>query len=74
MTLNSYSLNDMKTVLVNEYGCIGISPKTIFLWKHKLVHALASFPMPKLTGVVQIDETSIRKAQKGSKNLISYID
>lgn len=74
MTLNNYSLNNIKTVLEKDYGCRGISPKTIFLWKHKLIHALASFPMPKLTGVIQIDETFIREAQKGSKNLISYID
>ena len=66
MTLNSYSLKAMKTVLINDYGCIGISPKTIFLWKHKFIHALASFPMPKLTGVIQIDETfeRLRKAQR----------
>ena len=74
MTLNNYSLNNMKTVLEKDYGCIEISPKTIFLWKHKLIHVLASFPMPKLTGVIQIDETFIREAQKGSKNLISYIN
>ena len=74
ITLNSYSLNDIKTVLVNDYGCRGISPKTIFLWIHKLIHVLASFPMPKLTGVIQIDETFIRESRKGSKNLISYID
>ncbi|MCB2358602.1 hypothetical protein [Clostridium estertheticum] len=39
MTLNNYSLNVMKTVLVNDYGCRGISPKTIFLWKHRLIKA-----------------------------------
>ncbi len=31
-------------------------------------------PQPKLSGVVQIDETFIREAQKGSRKLTSYID
>ncbi len=39
----------------------------------KLIHALASLPMPKLTGVIQVDETFIRESQKGSRNLKSYI-
>lgn len=29
--------------------------------------------MPKLSGVIQIDETFIREAQKGSRSLISYL-
>lgn len=73
MTINSFSLKKMENVLEKDYGCVGINEKTIFLWKHKLLHAIASLPMPKLSGVVQIDETFIREAQKGSRSLVSYL-
>lgn len=73
MTINSYSLKKMEDVLTKDYGCIGINHKTLFLWKHKLIHAVASLPMPKLSGVIQIDETFIRESQKGTRRLISYL-
>lgn len=74
MTINNFSLHEIKNVLEQDYGCVSINYKTLFLWRHKLIHALSSFPMPKLTGVIQIDETFIREAQKGSRNLKSHID
>lgn len=40
----------------------------------KLIHALASMPMPKLTGIIQVDEIFIRESQKGSRNLVSTIN
>jgi transposase-like protein len=73
MTINSFSLKEMKNVLEKDYACIGINHKTLFLLKHKLIHTLASLPMPKLSGVVQVDETFIRESQKGSRSLISYL-
>lgn len=73
MTLNNYSLQDMVNVLEKDYSCKGINIKTVWLWRLKLIHALASLPMPKLTGVIQVDETFIRESQKGSRNLESYI-
>jgi transposase-like protein len=73
MTIYHFSLKEMQNVLEKDYGCIGISENTIFLWKHKLIHAVASLPMPKLSGVIQVDETFIREAQKGSRSLVSYL-
>lgn len=73
MIISSYSLKEIQNVLEKDYGCVGINEKTIFLWKHKLIHSIASLPMPKLSGVVQIDETFIREAQKGSRSLVSYL-
>jgi|LGVF01.1.fsa_nt_gb transposase-like protein len=73
MTLNGYSLKNMRQVLEEDYGCIGIDHKTVFLWRHKLLFALANMPLPQLSGIVQIDETFIREAQKGSRKLVSYI-
>lgn len=74
MTINSYSIPDMINVLEKDYGCDGINYKTVWLWRMKLIHALASLPMPKLTGIVQVDETFIREAQKGSRELVSTIN
>lgn len=74
MTINNYSLPDMINVLEKDYGCEGINYKTVWLWRMKLIHALASLPMPKLTGIIQIDETFIRESQKGSRSLISTIN
>ena len=74
MTINSYSIPDMINVLEKDYGCNGINYKTVWLWRMKLIHALASLPMPKLTGIVQVDETFIREAQKGSRELVSTIN
>ena len=74
MTINGYSLKTMVNVLENDFGCVGINIKTVWLWRLKLIHALASLPQPVLTGIIQIDETFIRESQKGSRNLESYID
>lgn len=73
MTINSYPIQDMINVLESDYGCTGINYKTVWFWRLKLIHALAEMPMPKLTGVVQVDETFVRESQKGSRALTSTI-
>ena len=73
MTLNNYSIEKTVNVLEKDFGCIGINPKTVWLWRMKLIHALASFPMPKLSSVIQVDETLVRESQKGSRKLVSVI-
>lgn len=73
LTLNNYSIEDMVNILNKDYGCEGINPKTVWLWRAKLIHAMAAFPMPILSGVIQADETFIRESQKGSRNLVSTI-
>jgi transposase-like protein len=73
MTLNYYSLHQMINVLEKDYGCDGINYKTVWSWRMKLINAISQMPMPKLSGIVQIDETFIRESQKGSRELISYI-
>ncbi|WP_418884576.1 transposase, partial [Blautia hydrogenotrophica] len=74
MIINSYSLPDMINVLEKEYGCAEINYKTVWLWRMELPHALASLLMPKLTGIIQVDETFIRESQKSSRNPISMIN
>jgi transposase-like protein len=73
MTLNEYSIDSMINVLEKDYGCEGINRKTVWLWRMKLIHALAAMPMPTLTGIIQVDETFVRECQKGSRNLVSYL-
>ncbi len=69
--LNDISIQNTVNILQKDFGCTEIDPKTVWLWRLKLIHAMASFPMPILTGVIQVDETFIRESQKGSRNLIS---
>ena len=73
MTLNNYSIEKTVNVLEKDYHCAGIDPKTVWLWRLKLIHAMAAYPMPKLSGIIQVDETFIRESQKGSRNLHSEI-
>ena len=70
MTIYHQPLETMHNVLVNDYGYVGIDIKTIWLWRLKLVHDIASMDTPKLSGIVQIDETFIRGARRvvGSLN------
>lgn len=82
----SYSVDEMinavHAVLNNETSVYmeanitdsGQSNSAAWLLMHKIRHILASMPMPKLSGVVQMDEKYIREAQKGSKNLVSYLN
>ena len=73
MSLNNFSIEDMVGILEADYGCNGINPKTVWLWRMKLIHALASLPQPQLTGIVQVDETFVHESQKGSRDLVSYM-
>ena len=54
MIINGYSVEAMVYVLKNDFGCVGINHKTVWLWRMKLIHAIAAMPMPILSGVVQI--------------------
>lgn len=69
--LNNISIQNTVNILKKDYGCDEIDPKTVWLWRLKLMHAIAVAPMPKLTGIIQVDETFVRESQKGSRNLTS---
>lgn len=74
MTLNNIPMEHMQEILIKDFGLTDLNIKTVFLWKHKLINALAKMPMPKLSGIVQIDETFFRESQKGSRELISTVN
>lgn len=74
MTLNDDSILKMQAMLEQDFNCKGINEKTLFTMRMKLIHAMASIEPPKLTGVIQMDETFIRESQKGRNlELISYV-
>ena len=67
MTLCSMSLDEMIDTLEKDYKLVGISRNTVFLARHKLLHAMSLMPKPTLTGIVQVDETFFRENQKGTR-------
>lgn len=69
--LNSKSLVDIRRELDQDFG-ISMTEGTILSYKHKIQKAITlCYPMPKLSGVVQVDETFFREGQKGSRNLVN---
>ena len=62
MTINNLSIKKMINILENDYGCTNINEKTVWLWRMKLIHSIATLPMPKSNGVIQVDETFIRES------------
>jgi len=47
MTINNLSIKKMVNILENDYGCTNINEKTVWLWRMKLIHSIATLPMPK---------------------------
>lgn len=60
--------------LQDDLGLLSLDRKSVFIWKHKIIHAMANMPQQKLKGVIQVDETFFREAQKGSRRLESTIE
>lgn len=73
MTLNGHFIEDMCNIFINDYSCVGINIKTVWLWRLKLITAMANIPMPILSGIVQTDETFVRESQKGCRHLKSMV-
>lgn len=48
---------------------VGISVPTAFMWRHKILHALAENKNQSLSGVVETDETYVLYSEKGKHNL-----
>ena len=67
MTMNTVAINKMKDTLEDDYNMTGISRNSIILARHKLINAMALMPTPKLSGVIQVDETFFRENQKGTR-------
>lgn len=74
MVMNNFSLERIKQNLEDDFDCIGIDIKTVWNWRHKLMATAMDVPLPKLQGIVEIDETHIHEAQKGSRSLVNLYD
>lgn len=73
LVLLNTPVKKIQKILVKDYGMTSLEYRSVFLWKHKIIHSLAQVPMPKLSGIIQVDETFFRESQKGSRELESTI-
>lgn len=48
---------------------LGISLKTAFRWRHKVLRGYSLHPSRKLTGIAEADETFFRYSEKGDKSV-----
>lgn len=69
--INWNSVADTLAVLADDYHYPNADEKSVWLMRLKVMNALASLPSPVLTGVVQVDDTFLREAQKGSRSLFN---
>lgn len=75
--INHSSILSIQEILKRDYGCLEIDDYTVWMLRMKLIYVISSLYYSqniKLSGVIQIDETCIREAQKGSRNLVSMIE
>lgn len=72
-TLLDYSLIDIRQKFSQDHGLF-LTEETILAYRHKVLNAIIlHYGMPVLSGVIQVDETYFREAQKGSRNLVNII-
>ena len=64
-------INSTVQALRVDYGCSHISVPTVWEMRMKLLYAIYNLPSPKLTGVIQMDDTFIRETQKNATELIN---
>ena len=72
-TINNFSLTDIQQNLRTDYG-IELTQGSIISNRHKILAAIEHrFAMPKLSGVIKVDECCFRECQKGAKTLINTV-
>ena len=70
-TLEKQPLAEIKQGLADDCD-LYTTEATILAYRHRLFQFIAlRWPMPKLNGIVKIDETFFRESQKGSRHLIN---
>ena len=72
--LHLQSIQSIKKVLESEYDLEGVHDQTILNMQLKIMHAAKYVPSPFLRDVIEVDETSIHEAQKGSRALVDPLD
>ena len=70
MVINKESVD----YLALNLRCTPLKTASAWLLQNKILYILAKMPPPKLGGVVQIDEKYFRENQKGSHDLVSFLD
>lgn len=51
-----------------------IKLSTIWNIRHLILEIMARIPLPRLSGVIQIDEKYFRESQKGSRSLVNMVE
>ena len=51
-----------------------IKLSTIWNIRHRILEIMARMPLPRLSGVIQIDEKYFRESQKGSRSLVNMVE
>ena len=74
LMLNHISLKAIKKTLEEDFLIEGITERTILNWKLKIMTAAMHIEQPKLTGIVEVDETYLREGQKGKSHLIDPLN
>jgi transposase-like protein len=49
--------------------CVSVAKSTSFRWRHRFLAAVRRAPLPRLSGIVEADETYHLASQKGLRNL-----
>lgn len=69
--INGMSLEKTQQMLIDDYHCTDIHHTTVWRMRMKVMNAIAHIPSPKLSGVIQFDDTYFRENQKAAHDLSS---
>lgn len=69
--INWNSIAVTQAELSETYFYPNVDEKSIWLMRLKIMNALATLPSPKLSGIIQVDDTFLREVQKGSRKLVN---
>lgn len=65
--INGMSIEKTRQMLEDDYKCQDITIKTVHRMRLKIMNAISKIPTPKLSGIVQFDDTYFRENQKGNQ-------
>lgn len=75
MVQKAINFDDLESTVVEIYPNEPIKKHKSQIWQMrlKILDALTKMPMPKLNGIIEVDEKYFRESQKGSHSLFSFV-
>lgn len=73
MMFDDTAILSIQQTITDDDVAPSIHENTIFFHLHKVMNATSTL-QPNLSGIVEIDECHIHEAQKGSKELVNFLD